>query len=191
MHRLRIAWIAGLASSAGLLLAAGGWMAGLQSRPLSSGLEPFLSSCLLGRADLVLQLLDSDPALINVEDGEGWTCLINASKAGHLDLVKRLVDRGSRLVASSQHSALRGAALHNHVDVMRLLVQAGHAVDALSAGRRTALMGAAMNGHLDAVLYLLAAGADPRLRNDQGERALDLARNRGHKEIVSVLAEVT
>ena len=51
----------------------------------------------------------------------------------------------------------------------------------------TALMGAAMNGHYQVTRELLAAGANPFLKNDFGETALDCAEMKGHTEIAALL----
>lgn len=190
--RLRLLWALGLASSLGLLLVAGSWFS--RHYPKSTipsdfptRLRLLLDACLAGKEDRVSKLLDADTSLLDAEDEDGWTCLINASKTGHTDIVQTLVRRGCRLSASSMHSALRGAALYGHIDVVRLLLRSGHQVDALSEGRKTALMGAAMNGHLEVARLLLRAGADPRLRNDRNETAHDLARFRGHTDVVELI----
>ena len=145
-------------------------------------------SCGNGRSGRVAELLAADASMLDAEDGDGWTCLINASKTGRTDLVRWLIVLGCSLCPSSKHSALRGAALYGHFDVVRLLLKAGHQVDALSAGRKTPLMGAAMNGHLEVAKMLLDSGADPRLRNDRNESALDLALSGGYSDVAAVIA---
>ena len=44
-------------------------------------------------------------------------------------------------------------------------------------------------GHLAIVKRLLQKGADPSLRDDYSETALDLARQQGHNEVVALLSE--
>ena len=194
--RVRVLWVLGLASPLALLLATASWLRRHSFETDASldrpgRLRRLLEACVEGRAALVAELLDADASLLDAEDGNGWTCLINASKSGHSELVRDLIRRGSSLAASSRHSALRGAALSGHIEVVRLLLRSGHETDALSAGRRTPLMGAAMNGHPEAARLLLLAGADPRLRNDENESALDLARLQGHASVVALIANAT
>ena len=50
----------------------------------------------LSDLDLVRLLLSFD-ADVNLEDGDGWTALHNATKEGHLLVVRELVDRGAKL----------------------------------------------------------------------------------------------
>ncbi|MEG3641072.1 ankyrin repeat domain-containing protein [Magnetococcus sp. PR-3] len=51
----------------------------------------------------------------------------------------------------------------------------------------TDLMWAAENGHSVLVAELLAAGSDPRATNWWGQSALELARAKGHEQIVALL----
>ena len=54
-----------------------------------------------------LTCIQEYPSLINCNDDEGWNCLINASKKGHLALVNRLLEAGASCEPSLKHSALR------------------------------------------------------------------------------------
>ena len=54
---------------------------------------------------------------------------------------------------------------------------------------RTPLHTAAGNGQKEAVLLLLESGSDPRKRDDLGLDPLALAKNKGHRDCVKVLAE--
>ena len=69
-----------------------------------------------------------------------------------------------------------------HAEVCTLLLDARADANRTSGGSRTPLMGAAMHGHAAVVGLLCAAGADPRLRNDFGEDAFDLAEAKGHAQ---------
>jgi uncharacterized protein len=51
------------------------------------------------------------------------------------------------------------------------------------------LHGAAVNGYLAIAKRLLEGGADPTLRTDDGETALDYARSQGKSDIVALLSE--
>ena len=52
-------------------------------------------------------------------------------------------------------------------------------------------MYASMEGHTEIVRQLLAAGANPHLRNNSGQTALDLAREGWRTEIVRLLEAAT
>ena len=157
-----------------------------------SRLDFVLQKCNEGDTETVLSLLDSEPALLNAIDESGWSCLINASKNNHLQLVQNLLSMGASTgTRSMKHSALRGAAIFGHDRVVAELLKAGAFVDVYSTHQRTPLMGAAMNGHVEVVKLLLQAGADANLQNDEGETASDLALSNGHLEIVKLLSTTT
>lgn len=51
----------------------------------------------------------------------------------------------------------------------------------------TVLMWGASSGNVDVVQQLLVAGADPQTVNHAGSKAIDLAREKGHAEVVALL----
>jgi hypothetical protein len=55
----------------------------------------------------------------------------------------------------------------------------------------TPLMLAARNGSKEVVRALLAKGADARLRNSVGQTALEIAEERGHKEVAKLLIQAS
>ena len=59
---------------------------------------PIFDHSALSISDLdLVRLLLSFEADVNLEDGDGWTALHNATKEGHLLVVRELVDRGAKL----------------------------------------------------------------------------------------------
>ncbi|XP_046552784.1 ankyrin repeat domain-containing protein 39-like [Haliotis rubra] len=94
-------------------------------------------------------------------DKSGYTALHYASRNGHLDVVRTLVDAGA------------------HVDVT---TRSGHA---------TPLHRAAYMGHTDIVKFLLSRGADPVSRDSDEMTPLHKASERGRLECVTVLLEAS
>lgn len=86
---------------------------------------------LLPQALLYYVELTSD---LNVQDGDGWTALMHATKAGSAPLVKYLLQRGAgpNVRQTSGYSALYLAAQEDDVVVCRLLLEGG--ADPLLAG---------------------------------------------------------
>ena len=79
------------------------------------------------------------------------------------------------------------AAKNGHLDVMRLLLEAGADKDAATQNGYTALHFAAEQGHLDVMRLLLEAGADKNAATQNGHTALHLAGLYGHLNAVQML----
>jgi ankyrin repeat protein len=107
---------------------------------------------------------------INARDHLDYTPLMNAVRAGRLDVCRALIDRGADLNASTYtgFTALMVAALRGDESVARLLLSRGATVDAPSASGRTALMAACYAGNEEVAAVLLEAGANVNARSHQG-----------------------
>ena len=81
------------------------------------------------------------------------------------------------------------AARNGHLDIVRLLLEAGADKDAARQNGSTALHTAAWNGHLDVVRFLLEAGADKDAAAQSGGTALHTAAQSGNLDIVRLLLE--
>ena len=118
----------------------------------------------LGDLDRVRELLDENPALLNnVPSCSYYTGvpLRNAAAAGHIAVVKLLLDRGADPNQQEPGIAPRGGALH-----------------------------AAISGkHYEVVKLLLAAGADPNAPVESSGNCLSMARWSGApKEVIDLIA---
>jgi len=87
-------------------------------------------------------------------------------------------------MAPLMHASVRG-----HVGAMRVLLEAGAAVDSRDQNGIPALMLASAAGHENAVRVLLEAGAAVDSRDQNGMPALMLASQRGHENAARVLLE--
>ena len=118
---------------------------------------------------------------------EGDTALHAAGFSYDPEMARDLITRGADIRARNRrgaeplHAAVTGApgsAGWNPArqrDVILYLIEAGADPNAAAAGGVTPLHRAARNRCSAAVGALLGAGADPRLRNDRGSTAADLA----------------
>ena len=79
------------------------------------------------------------------------------------------------------------AAASGHLEVARVLLDAGADHNAASQDGLTALIAAARHGHLEVVQLLLEAGSDKKVATQGGETALMAATENGHLEVVRVL----
>jgi len=85
----------------------------------------------VGNTSEVEKVLEEDPRLANVADGDGATPLMIAAVAGDLSLARILLDRGARpddRDPVNGWTALMQAAFHGQTAVVRLLVARGATV---------------------------------------------------------------
>ena len=89
--------------------------------------------------------------------------------------------------ANTGNVPLQVAARNGHLEVVRLLLEAG--VDKDAGNGATALISAAGNGHLEVVQLLLEAGADKDAAMTDGATCLHYAAGYGHSHVVRLLLE--
>ena len=118
---------------------------------------------------------------------EGGTAVVDASRYGHLDIVRSLWARGADIrhdpYADGEDAALEEASAEGHLAVVEFLLDNGCFVN---SGGAVALRNASGNGHAAVVELLIARGAD--LVN-YGGVSLHLASEEGHLDVVQVLLE--
>ena len=104
-------------------------------------------------------------------------CLLEAGIGDHVDSR----DRGGK-------TALMHASEHGHLEVARLLVEAGADIHCLNHDGKTALMYASVSGHLGVARLLVEAGADTDCR-DRGRQTAMHASEHGHLDVARLLVE--
>ena len=129
---------------------------------------------------------------VNAQNEQGNTALMIATLQGQLDSVKALIAANADVEKQDNaigNTALIVAANKGHVEIVQALIAAGANVDKPNNHEHgiTALMMAAHHNHVGVVKKLLGAGADVNAQNEQGENALKIATNEGHKQIVNLL----
>ena len=120
--------------------------------------------------------------------------LAAAAEAGHIDIAKLLLRNGAWLNGSG---ALVLASEAGQTEMVRFLLQEGADIDELGVEdetdeRETEEMGSALhkavaNGRVDVTRLLVEKGAKIDLKDVQGRTALNLAQERGSREIVQIL----
>lgn len=125
-------------------------------------------------------------------DSLGRTALMFASYNGHDDVVRFLIENGGEVTKSDSEgrTPLIFAASGPFPDTVELLLANGADPDVKdSAEGWTPLMYAASEGNEEVVQILLDHGANISILDNDGDSALDFARNNGHLEVVSLLEE--
>ena len=138
---------------------------------------------------LILQLI----RLEYVDDAaDGVRHLLRAAGEGaapEVELLLRLPLRPDCRQAEDGTTALMLASDNGHLEVVRLLCEAGADKDKAMHDGGTALIGASYNGHLDVARLLCEAGADKDKADQDGATALILATVNWHLEVVRLLCE--
>jgi len=89
---------------------------------------------------------------------------------------------------ASQATDLMFAAFFGQIPYVERMVEFGSDVNARDNRDRTALMYAAGGeGQVKLIQYLIAKGADPSAKDVRGDTALDLAQQRGRKDVIVAL----
>lgn len=117
--------------------------------------------------------------------------LYYASLLGSPSMVRILMGYGSDPNVNNQserrRSALQAASEKGRTDVVQVLIQHGHDIDADDYDGVTALHAASRSGHMELVQMLLDSGADLSKRDHLGETAFFAASIRGNTEIAQRL----
>jgi ankyrin repeat protein len=143
-----------------------------------------------GDAKLVELLLESGA---NVQTGGGFldrSPLEWAAEEGNTETVACLLKHGAGKNPKSLNAALFNAAVRGSTASVRLLLEHGaNAIEPAGYGGYTPLMAAAHSDimNVENVKLLLERGAKVTSKGATGETAMQLARRRGHTEIVELL----
>jgi hypothetical protein len=136
---------------------------------------PALLLCYQKKSMKVLDvMLSAKQTNLNMVNSSGENLLMLAAIDNQLALVQKLIDKGAD-VNKPGWTALHYAASKGHIDMIRLLLDQQAYIDAESPNGTTPLMMAARYSTPKTVKLLLEEGADPRIRNQLGYDALQMA----------------
>ncbi len=139
----------------------------------------------------IRSLIRNSPDLINARDLSGITELYKAAHAGHLTVVRFLLDSNANVNAgegSSPGTPLHAAADAGNKAVVELLLSRGANVNAKDHNDATPLHQAAAKGYQAVAQVLLAKGAEVNARNRRdGATPLHHAVGGNHRAMVELL----
>lgn len=158
--------------------------------PVSALTQEIHEAARQGDTTKVKALLEKDPELVNAKDKNGRTPLHWAARGVHLEIIRLLISKGVDVNTKDNNNitALHSTASRGHKEATKLLIENGAKMDGKQTESGwTPLIYATYNGHKEIVNLLLSKGADPNIKNNYRNTALDYAVLLGHKEIVNLL----
>lgn len=122
---------------------------------------------------------------------EGAPALWVAAGAGHLNIVKLLIEHGADINHHTKNvsTPVRAACFDGRLDIIRYLVDHGADINLANGYNNTCLMISSYKGHADVVEYLLENDALPNEQANCGATALHYAAECGHAEVCTVLLD--
>ncbi len=146
---------------------------GLDPNTVNDDGEPAILVAVKGKADRVLRaLLDNPKTNINGTGPLKETALMLMVTRADKAMVSELLAKGAA-VNKDGWTPLHYAASGSDLQMVKLLLDKGAAIDALSPNKTTPLMMAARSRQTLVVKQLLGFGADPSLVNEAGLSAAD------------------
>jgi ankyrin repeat protein len=145
----------------------------------------------VGRSERVAALLEGDPSLVNAYSADGFFPLGLAAFFGHLDTARLLLARGADVRQAARNpmrvQALHAAAAGRHLEIVRLVLDAGAPVNERQQAGTTPLHQAVQARDEVMVRVLLEHGADPRAQNDAGQSPIGLAAEHESPDLLRLL----
>ncbi len=142
--------------------------------PTEKGEPALVFAVRSGAPKTVAYLLKQPGIQIDATNMADETALMLAANANDLASANLLIEAGAS-VNRPNWTPLHYAASKGHTAMMRLLIENDAYIDAESPNGTTPLMMAAYYASPNAVKLMLEEGADPLLRNQDGQTALDMA----------------
>lgn len=144
-----------------------------------------------GLIDIVKQILQRDPKLIDAYAADGFTPLGLASFFKHEALAEFLLTAGANPSLPSNNAfkvaPLHSAAASKNVKIAKLLIDHGADVNATQQEGFTPLHSAAHNGDLAMAELLLKSGSKKYTTTEKGKTPYDYAAEIGHVELMRLL----
>jgi ankyrin repeat protein len=154
------------------------------------GWTALISASFEGFDKIVELLLDYGADTETIICHGNQTALMKACENNHVSTVKLLLCRGANVydIRNIGWCPLHWACTRGYDSIVKMFMERGvHPNGLFKVSRRVPLHSACWNGHMKCVDELLLYGAHIDIRDGQGKTAYDLAREKRHKEIVSLL----
>ncbi|KAB8068231.1 ankyrin repeat-containing domain protein [Aspergillus leporis] len=148
-------------------------------------------AALNGHAYMLQIVITTDRGTINQPDSAGTTPLIWASRNGHHEAVKTLLDNGADVntQGGGDENALYAASWGGHDRIVQMLLDKGANINTQGGHYGNALQAASSQGHDKIVQMLLDKGANANAQGGHYGNVLQAACSQGHDKIVQLLLD--
>lgn len=145
-----------------------------------------------GQRDIFQDQINTHSEQLNSYSSDGFTLIGLASFFEKKEIVKMLLERNADVNIPSNNdfrvTPLHSAAATGEFEIAQLLLVKGAKINAMQMNGVTPLHSAANNGDLALVKLFLENGSDKNLKMNDGKLPIDLAREKNHQEVVSLLS---
>ena len=152
---------------------------------------PLYYAALCGFGNLAKHLIITHELDVNTKVYSDWTPLFAASRWGHVDVARVLLEYGADVNARDTHgqTPLHWPSQEGYLKVVELLLEHGATSNAQTERNNTPLHFASVWGRLEVVRLLLDHGAEVQVRNKRGSTPLMLATRGKHEDIAQRLLD--
>ncbi|GEM_PF-3484672 len=135
---------------------------------------------------LVVEAIMKRKPNINISNQLGDAPIHAAAKEGNVKTLELLLKAGASVWSANSkgESPLVKAALAGKLDAVKFLLKNRAEVNTPDSKGDTPLHKAALKGEKTVVKFLLENGADPSIKNKEGQKAADMAKNPDVKELI-------
>ncbi|QEY22439.1 hypothetical protein D0S48_18235 [Psychrobacillus sp. AK 1817] len=141
-----------------------------------------------GYVEILLALLTMTKSLKTDYDFIN-SALKEASQQGQLNIVKTILESERVYQYIGQFTPLMLSSSRGHLEIMKMLMDAGFDPNLKGFKEQTALMEASLSGKVEAMNLLIQRNADINLRDRDGKTALIMSIEEGHVDVVVGLLE--
>lgn len=134
--------------------------------------------------EAIKALVERKGADVNTLNDFGGSPLSEAASLGYIELVKYLLSVGAKLQIPEQKELVLHAAVRSgSTELVKVILDAGAAVNDVESLNETALHVAAEDDRVEIVRLLLAVGADPNAKRIFDETPIDVATRCGATKV--------
>lgn len=151
-------------------------------------LTPLIASILYNRNTIFLLLLDIG-ANVEKRDGRGYEPIRYTATNNRPEMARKLLTRGASVDSLNEFriTPLMDACGYGFINVVKILVAYRADINHQDIDGNTPLIQVAYFGKTDCVRFLVSNGANVDMQTKKGEKASDIAMQRGHRGISGML----